>query len=70
MSYVHFNIAYGYDDIVYVYVAFDFDCVVFRRDEYLPAAEFDSILKNKACCPILIKESNYCPQRVSEGLYC
>jgi hypothetical protein len=27
-----------------------------------PASKIYPILKNKACCLILIKESNYCPQ--------
>jgi hypothetical protein len=33
----------------------------------LPTKDNKSILKNKACFSILIKESNYCPQRVSDG---
>jgi hypothetical protein len=32
-----------------------------------PASLIDLILKSKACYSILIKESNYCPQRVSNG---
>jgi hypothetical protein len=34
---------------------------------YLPASLIDPILKNKACCSILIKELNYRPDRVSDG---
>jgi hypothetical protein len=37
---------------------------------YLPASLTDRILKTKACCSILLKESNYRPYRVCDGLYC
>jgi hypothetical protein len=40
---------------------------VFGRKSYLPASLIDPILKNKACCSILIKESSYHPDRVSDG---
>jgi hypothetical protein len=41
---------------------------VFGRKSYLPASLIDPILKNKAYCLILIKELNYRPDRVSDGI--
>jgi hypothetical protein len=40
----------------------------FCRKSYLPASLIDPILKSKACYSILIKDSNYRPQRVSVWL--
>jgi hypothetical protein len=43
------------------------EMAVLGQKSYLPASLIDPILKNKACCSILIKESNYRPDRVSDG---
>jgi hypothetical protein len=40
------------------------EMAVFRRKSYLLASLIDPILNNKGCCSILIKESNYRPDRV------
>jgi hypothetical protein len=43
------------------------ETAVFGRKYYLPKRLIGPILKEKACCSILIKESNYRPDRVSNG---